>query len=151
MRLFLPLICLWLATLSARAEPFLFRELREGDRASHIDGRIVVYSKTGIGKATIVPTQDWAAQVTIRFCYEDGRGMTRIEGLELSTQTLKVQGSFRDTERMPFSFVGSGPEKVAGMINVTFRVVNGALELSLPANFARHADSVTVSWIDAYR
>lgn len=148
--LLVALLCLVLSS-GAIAETFLFEDLRQGDRVEWDGDRFIVYSTTGIGQVTIRPNGDWPARVKVRFCYAEGRGMERIEGLALSTQTLAIQGNFRHDKAMPLTFVTSGQHEVAGTLDVEFVLVEDGLELTLPRNFACHAEYLKVSWIDVYR
>lgn len=136
---------------SAFAEPFLFQELRQQDRVAWENDRFVVYSTTGIGQVTIIPRGDWPVHVTLRFCYSQGRGMERLENLSVSTQSVRIQGDYRNSREMPLTFVSDSQQEVGGTLNVELHLVKDALELTLPANFAKHAEYLRVTWVDVYR
>lgn len=143
------LLALW--ACPACAEPYLFDHLQPGDRAIESQGKVVVFSRTGIGRVRLRASGAWPECLSVRFYYESGRGMERIEGLTVDTEALQLRGSFRDQETMRFWFKGPGRLSEGGEIKVEFRLLEGALELKLPGYFAEHTSWLEVHWVDAYR
>jgi hypothetical protein len=141
-------LCFVVLSLAGWAELSL-QNLRDGDRAEVRDGKVIVYSQTGIGYLTVRPNGAWPQRLRFRFCYQDGTGLTRMEGLSIQTESLEVKGSWRNEQQIPFRFTGSGD--ASGLLYVDFRVVDGALELTLPEGFAQGDSLVNIHWVDAYR
>lgn len=136
------------------AEPLVPTDLREGDRVEMSGETVTIYSQKGIGQATLRSTEAWPQKLRFRFCYSDGRGFDRMEGLTVETEALQVRGTFRDKTQMPFGFrpkEGSVPAVDGGLLEVDFQKVDGALELKLPPHFASQTKKITVHWVDVYR
>ena len=137
MRLSLALIALYLLALPAPApaNPPTVSDLREGDQATWNGTALSFSSAIGIGQATLTPSGKWPEKVTLRFLYTGGRGMNRIEYLEV------VSGE----QRAVFRFPDPSPEESP------LRPQNGALELDLSETWLQEGQPLTVRWIDLYR
>ncbi len=136
------------------ADPMMPTDLRPDDRVEMNGETVIIYSHKGIGQATLRPTEDWPQVLRFRFCYSDGRGFRRMEGLTVETQAIQVRGTFRDKTQMPFGFRSHDNGTVStdgGLLEVDFQSVNGALELTLPPSFASQSEYLTVRWVDVYR
>lgn len=141
MRSFLTLLCVLLAAAKpSMASPFDFEGLRAGDRATWNGEKIVLESSIGIGEVTIVPRGTWPESLTLRFLYTDGRGLTRLENLELSSAGEKM------TFRYPESDATMPSEPPLGL-----KINDGTLELTLLKESFDEAESLTIRWIDVYR
>lgn len=137
MRLSLALIALYLLALPAPApaNPPTVSDLREGDKATWNGTALSFSSVIGIGQATLTPSGKWPEKVALRFLYTGGRGMNRIEHLEV------VSGE----QRGVFRFPDPSPEESR------LKLRDGALELELSEAWLQEGRPLTVRWIDLYR
>lgn len=117
-----------------------------GDRIVPERGRLVLYSRTGIGSATLARGQAWADPLILRFCYENGRGMTRLEGLRLRGESLEARGSMHEP-----TFLLGGEAGQGRSLPVDFRLVDGAYEFTVPQELLAHSSFLEFHWVDAYR
>lgn len=141
MRSFLTLLCVLLAAAKpSMASPFDFEGLRAGDRATWRGEKVILESSLGIGQVTITPREVWPESLTLRFLYADGRGLTRLENLELS-----LAG-----ERLTFRYPESD-ETRSSASPISLKINDGALEFTLLKESFGEAESLTVRWIDVYR
>lgn len=131
----LALIALYLLALPAPASPPTVSDLRDGDLATWNGTALSFSSAIGIGQATLTPSGKWPEKITLRFLYTGGRGMTRVEHLEV------VSGE----QRGVFRFPDPSPEKS------TLELHDGALELDLSERWLQEGQPLTVRWIDLYR
>lgn len=122
------------------ASPFNFEGLRTGDRATWSGEKVILESSVGIGEVTITPNGPWPESLTLRFLYSDGRSMTRIENLQLSSAS----------ERLTFRYPESD-ETMPSDPPLGLQINDGTLELTLLKESFDEAESLTVRWIDVYR
>lgn len=107
------------------ATPYTFESPGEDDNFLWSDGVVTVRSSRGIGRVLICPLSQTSPAIDkIRFEYSDGRGMTRLEGLEARLD---------------------GPEGERLQSEPTLS--EGALELTLPTR----THQIFVHWVDFYR
>jgi hypothetical protein len=113
----------------------------------------VIQSKTGIGGAAISLTAgQWPKTVTFQFTYTDGKPFKALEAFKLSTDKFKVEGSLKDSGRMPYSVVNKdGKFEPKGTVDVQIKEGKEGIQVTLPASLLRDASKVELSWVDLFR
>lgn len=98
------------------------------DRFLLKDGTLTIVSRRGVGQVKITPTNGkWPIIKTLRFEYPDGRGMKRLEGLRLKTDSPNAYNSL--------------PRPVK----------DSAVEVNLPPKLLLSAPVLDIHWVDFYR
>lgn len=128
------------------AEPGSLQLQRAGDRMVREGDRLVLYSRTGIGTAMLSRGQAWTEPLIVRFCYESGLGMTRIEGLRLRGETVEARGSIHEPNFLLATEAGENKR-----IPINFRLVNEAYELTVPHEILADSSFLEIHWVDVYR
>lgn len=112
-----------------------------------------IRSKTGIGGAAISLTAgQWPKTVTFQFTYTDGKPFRALEAFKLNTNQFKVEGSLKNSGRMPYSVVNKdGKFEPKGTADVQVKEGKEGIEVTLPANLLRDTKKVELSWVDVFR
>jgi hypothetical protein len=111
----------------------------------------------GIGSATIsLKSGHWPRTIVLRFQYDQTRGFSMLENLEITTTRLQLYGNPIISEKLSFRLpdaAGIFPkgDVVAGEMNVWVEQRNRAMEVTLPAHLFTGSQTVKLAWIDAYR
>jgi hypothetical protein len=111
----------------------------------------------GIGSAMIsLRSGHWPRTVVLRFQYDQTRGFSMLENLEITTTRLQLYGNPTISGKLPFRLsdaAGIFPKDdvVAGEMNVLVEKRNRAMEVTLPAHVFTGSQTVKLAWIDAYR
>lgn len=123
----------------------------EGDRAV-----FTVTSPSGIGRATITPSQAWPRTVVLRFQYEPGRPFGSLESLKAATSRLRVAGSVNTSGRAEFAFADPegehpSPAPAAGFLNLVIQAGAGETVALFPDYTFAGRESVIFEWVDFFR
>lgn len=111
----------------------------------------------GIGRATLFSKSGrWPKAAFLRFQYEKGRGFQTLEGLNITTARLLIQGDAQTSGKMRFYLPDhqgkfNTNDAPAGEINVLVEKRKSAIEVLLPPNLFVGSGEVAISWVDAYR
>jgi len=115
----------------------------------------VVTSASGIGRGSIaLGAGAWSRHVVIRL-----KGFKSLEGFTLSTSKLRVEGSLRESGKMPFCLADAAGkfdpqdrlDRFAGYLGIVVERRDDGLEIILPANLLADANKFEVEWIDVHR
>jgi hypothetical protein len=111
----------------------------------------------GIGAATLsLKAGHWPRDILLRFQYDQTRGFSMLENLEITTTRFQLYGNPTTSGKLPFRLpdaAGLFPkgDVVAGEMNVLVENRNRAIEVTLPAHLFTGSRTVKLAWIDAYR
>lgn len=123
-----PLGTIPFAAWEKAAGKLLFESQFPEDRFLLKDGTLTIVSRRGVGQVKITPAnRKWPVIKTLRFEYPDGRGMKRLEGLRVKTDSPKAYNSL--------------PRPVK----------DGAVEVILPPELPQSAPVLNIHWVDFYR
>jgi len=116
----------------------------------------IVTSPGGIGGATVnLKVGQWPENVTLRLQYQQGKGMTNLENLTLSTERIRIEGNANSSGKFRFWFLDGnkspGKREPAGTLNVLVTKHKDWLDVNLPSFALSGSSGVEISWIDVYR
>jgi hypothetical protein len=117
------------------------------------DGSVfTVQSKMGIGGAVIGLTAgEWPKTVTFVFQFPDGTPLKGMESFKLSTEQFRVEGSMKESGKVPYFVARDGKFEAKGTADVQIKPGKEGLEVTLPANMLKDARKVELSWVDFFR
>jgi hypothetical protein len=116
----------------------------------------IVTSPGGIGGATMhLKSGQWPENVTLRLQYQQGKGMTNLENLTLTTERIRIEGDAKSSGKFRFWFLdankSAGKREPAGTLNVIVAKQKDFMDVALPSSLLMGSSSVEISWVDVYR